>query len=303
MNAVTILATDKEVQLVRNTAAADLTPSELNVFIHMARGWRLDPLRRQIYALVYNKNNPAKRRVTYVTAIDGYRAIADRTKCYRPGKVEVFCDPELKCDITNPRGVDYASATVWKFAQNEWFEYAATVYWDEFAPLKEIWAWDEEQGKNAPTGKFELDTKGQWGKMGRHMLGKCAEALALRRGWPDDLSGLYIDEEVDQIRAREMIDITPTEQAERADQTTLQEKIGGPGIIFDWCDGEPLENVPLGKIHDSVSAFIAEYKDEFPERIELFAERNRQAMRQFYTHDTGAALDIDTIEVGREAAA
>ncbi|WP_142112080.1 recombinase RecT [Bosea sp. AK1] len=60
--------------------------------------------------------------------------------------------------------------------------------------------------KKKPIGEVraKLDTSGQWGKMPRLMLAKVAEALALRKAWPDDFSNVYAAEEVDRSRAAEM---------------------------------------------------------------------------------------------------
>ena len=173
-----ILQSDRDLNLLKSTSvASELTPIEFNHFVHMCRKWRLDPLRRQIYAIVFKRrykddddNWKTRRQVTYITGIDGYRTIADRTGCYRPGKVTVECDPELKDPDLNPHGVVSATATVWKNAQASGTSMKPPPTWDEYAPLKEIWEYDQDKNKRVPTGKFVLDTSGQWGKMGRHML-------------------------------------------------------------------------------------------------------------------------------------
>ena len=287
MGEIAILKSDKQVELVRKTVGADLLPTEFDQFMHMARLWGLDPLRRQIYAIVYNKDKPAKRRVTYVTGIDGSRSIADRTGTYRPGERSVErCERDPLC---NPQGILSATASVWKLANGEWHEFTETVDWEEFAPVREEWAYDEQQGKRVPTGRFELDKSGMWGRMGATMLKKCAEQQALRRGWPDALGALYITEELDQAN---MIDITPTEQVERAAQSERLARIGGPSLSVDWCDGEPLQPVPIGQFHDRVLEWLRD-QSENTDKIRLFRDRNgTTALREFWAHDKAAALEL-----------
>lgn len=290
-----ILATDREVQLVKRTVAQDLLPDELDLFIHMCRRWRLDPLRRQIYAQVYKRKKKTKgddgrwsevdqRNVVYVTGIDGYRTIADRTGNYRPGQRSVGHGE--KDEATNPHGIASATASVWKHAHGEWHEFSETVYWDEFAPIKDEWK-EDETGKRKNTGKRILDTSGQWGKMGRVMLQKCAEAQALRRGWPDEYGDLYVAEEMDQAK---LIDITPSEQAERADVNERQSRLGGPSIIVDWMDGN-LTSVAVDKFHGQARDFIKRNAEE-PITIVSFADRNRDALRQFWGLKPDEALDL-----------
>jgi len=282
-----ILANDRDVQLVKRTVAQDLLPAELDLFIHMCRRWRLDPLRRQIYAHVYKRKKKDKtgqwvetRQVVYVTGIDGYRTIADRTGNYRPGQRSI--EHGERDALTNPQGIVSATASVWKRAHGEWHEFSETVYWDEFAPIKDEWEGDKK------TGRRVLDTSGQWGKMGRVMLQKCAEAQALRRGWPDEYGDLYTQEEMDQAA---VIDITPSEQAERAAFDDRQAKLGGPSVLIDWMDGKPLSAVPADKMHGLVMDFIRKNAEE-PMTILAMADRNREAFRQYWGMKPDEALDL-----------
>ena len=39
------------------------------------------------------------------------------------------------------------------------------AYWDEFAPIADEWAFDQEERKRKPTGRKVLDASGNWAKM------------------------------------------------------------------------------------------------------------------------------------------
>lgn len=296
-----ILITDKQVELARQLNP-DLTPTQFNHFVHMCREWLLDPLRKQIYAIAFKRKRKTGQKdangkevweeytqVTYVVGIDGYRTIADRSGTYRPGqRTFTYLDEKTP---NNPQGIESATVTMEKFSQGEWHQFSETVFWEEFAPLKEVWAYDKELGKKAPTGIYELDTSGQWGKMGRIMLSKCAEVQCFRRGWPDTFAGMTSEEEKD-VMMRDIIDITPSEQAEQAYTERLQERLGGPSIIVSYDPSEPLESVPVGVFHDAIEHWA---KGATPEQVQSFRDRNVEALRQYYTHDQGAALDLKEI--------
>jgi hypothetical protein len=70
-----------------------------------------------------------------------------------------------------------ATVTVYRLTQGQRFPYTATARWSEYKPDQNDFLWK---------------------KMPHTMLGKCAEALALRKGFPRQLSGLYAKEELDQ---------------------------------------------------------------------------------------------------------
>lgn len=280
MGALTTLD-GKNLDLVRRTVAKDCDAAEFDQFVHICRAVRLDPLRRQIYAFVFNKQDPKKRQMTIVTSIAGYRAIADRTGDYRPGPVEVMTDVTMIDAATNPRGISHAIATVYKHSHGEWHEVTETAYWEEFAPLKEVWQ------DNQPTGKFALDAKKDgWRRMPRVMIEKCAEAKALRRAWPDDFAGLAMEDEMDRAMT---IDATATELADMAASEKRMELIGGPNCItIDWCDGEKIIREPVGTFGDKAISYVRAN----PAMAAEFAERNEENLREYWARDKAGALAL-----------
>lgn len=273
MNALTI-AEGKQLDLIRRTVAKDCDPAEFDQFIHICKAVRLDPLRRQIYAFVFSKNNPQYRRMSIVTGIDGYRAIAERTRNYRPDDKapRIEYSDAAKDPRKNPLGIVRAEVTVYKHAHGDWFPVVAEAYWEEYAPIKK-------------DGELD-DKKDNWRKMARVMIAKCAEAQALRKAWPDDFSGLDVEEETDRYAA---LDLTATEMADEAASAKRFEMIGGANAItIDWCDGEPLRREPVGTFGDKVLAFIRDHED----RTTLFRERNAESLKEYWAKDKNGALEL-----------
>lgn len=287
--------------LIRRTVAADTNDDEFSMFVMMADALRLDPLRRQIYAFVYNRDKPDKRRMSIIVAIDGLRAIADRTGAYRPDDEEptIEFDAAMKGPL-NPAGIVKATVRVFKHSHGEWHRVTASAYWDEYAPISDEWAFDEASHKRKPTGRKTLDTSGNWGKMPRLMLSKVAEALALRKAWPDDFANVYGEEEIERSR---VIDATPAELAQQGAIEEREAKIGGPQISIDWLDGRPIDGVPIGKFADRVIGFLDANKDE-PGTVATWADRNRIGLREFWKHHPGDALALkQRIEAAQAEAA
>lgn len=320
MNAVVPLRTpdfsNAQLALIRKTVAADTNQDEFELFVHTARHLRLDPLRRQIYAFVYNKNDAKKRRMSIITGIDGFRTIAERTGNYRPDEDE----PAFEIDAAakgqaNPAGIIKATVRVFKHSHGAWHRVTASAYWEEYAPLKEGWTetiqvqngtWPDGNPKMvtkpAPGAErtLTLDTSGQWGKMPRVMLAKVAEALALRKAWPDDFSNVYAAEEVDRSRAVEM---TAWEAAEAGSTEKRLEQIGqGQTILFQFEPTGSLEPVPIGKIADRVAEFIERNREEIS-AIGLFESRNRYGLRDFWARSPGDALEVKKLIEGAKRGA
>lgn len=283
--------TASQLATIRHTVAADTNDLEFDLFMNAARSYGLDPFRRQISAIVFNKNKPDKRRMTIIVGRDGLRSIAQRCGDYRPAsKAPEYVFDDSAKGPTNPLGLVSASTELYKQDKSgEWFPVYGEAYWDEFAPLREIWEYSQESGKREPTGKFELDTSGQWGRMGRVMLLKCAEAQALRAGWPDVFSGLYAEEEMDQARTREATDITPSEEVKQEAIHRRQTALGKPGVMMVMDDSGKLERVPMGEVADRAMELIAGRE---PEEVYRWYERNLEPLREFWAHSPNDALEV-----------
>ena len=155
-----------KIDLIRRTVAAGASADELELFFHQARRAGLDPLAKQIYFV--------KRQGKGViqVGIDGLRLIADRTGQYAGSD-----DAEFSGNTPNGFPAS-ARVTVYKMVQGQRCPFSATARWDEYYP-------GDSQGF-------------QWKRMPHAMLAKCSEALALRKAFPADMSGLYVHEEMEQ---------------------------------------------------------------------------------------------------------
>lgn len=279
----------RQLDLIRRTVAADCNPQEFDLFVAVAQRAGLDPFRRQISAIVFNKNKPDKRRMSIITGIDGLRSIAARSLRYRPDEDEpqFTVDPALKSP-TNPIGLEKARVCI--FIRDEggetWRRVTGVAYWDEFAPISEEWG-EGEDGRRRKTGKMVLDTGGNWGRMPRVMLAKCAEAQALRKAFPEDLSGLYEGAELDRATAQ---DLSPTEiiEATRADDR-LQRVGAGASILFQLTPASPLEQVPIGQVADRV---LEAYEGFDLQQARWFDSANRSPLQEFWARAPSDALEL-----------
>ncbi len=280
----------RQLDLIRRTVAKACSNDEFDLFIHTARQLGLDPLRRQVHAVVQAKDDPARRRMTIVTGIDGFRILAARTGDYRPDESE----PRFRVDQSlkgpaNPAGLVKATVRVFKFAHGAWHKVTASAYWEEYAPLTQDWT-EDASGRRQPTGRFRLEPGSNWARMPRLMLAKVAEALALRKAWPDAFANLYAPEEIEQARLRE--DWSPSQAAEAgAEEKRLARIAGADTILMQWEPDGPLEPVRLGLLADRVMELIARHQGD-PDRIALWRERNRHGLREFWARAPGDALAV-----------
>lgn len=284
-----------QIRTIKATVAADTNDLEFDLFMEACRSYGLDPFRKQIHAVVYSKDRPDKRKMSIIVSRDGYRVLAQRCKDYRPASepASIEYDADAK-GPTNPKGIVRASVKLWKQDnRGEWYPVAGEAYWDEFAPLSERWDYDEKKGKRQPTGEMEL-AQGNWTKMPIVMISKCAESQALRAGWPDQFGNIYSEEEMDRMAAAE----TASEALERHNKEERQARIGGPGLMMVFDDTAQLEKVPMGTAADRILAHV---QASDPVEVHKFRIRNEQSLRELWSHDPGAALEIKKRIEAKEA--
>lgn len=163
---VSIDYSQEQIQLIKSTVAVGATDNELGLFLQVCKNHKLDPFTRQIHFV--------KRagKGTIQISIDGLRAIAERTGQYAGNDDPVF-DSE-----TAPKR---ATVTVWKMVNGQRCPFTATARWSQYYPKGSGFMWD---------------------KMPHLMLGKCSEALALRKAFPEAMSGLYTDDEMEQATVK-----------------------------------------------------------------------------------------------------
>lgn len=173
----------EQYELIRSQIAPKATPDELKLFLYQAARTGLDPLSRQIYAIHRMQYDADKKckvpKMTIQTSIDGFRLLAERTGSYAPGPETQFTySPDVKDSHDEPR-VKSATAFVLKRTQDgTWHTVAATAHFWEYA--------------QAYDGKLTQ----MWDEKPHIMLSKCAEALALRKAFPAEMSGIYTADEM-----------------------------------------------------------------------------------------------------------
>lgn len=309
------------IKLARRTAFRDTNDDEFNQAVAFCREKNLSPMSGQLFAFVFNKDEPKRRNMVIVTSIMGYRAIANRAGNYMPGPAKAFFDDSAKDPLTNPRGIVRAEASVEKFIHGGWKSLTEEVLWESFAPIiksapEEDYEWIDtgevwpDSGKPKKKKRLRqgaevqliLDpSKPGWIRQGDVMLKKCPEAQACRRCWPEDLSGLYVEEELhrSQVIDGEYTDLTPSEIVARIDTENRIERIGGPSLYAVFDDAGTLESVPMGKFFDRVDAHT---KALAPAAVALFVDRNKVGLQAFWAYNKNDALELKKILESRSGA-
>lgn len=154
-----------ELELIKSTVAKGASNDELKLFLYRCKHLELDPLKPgQIHFIKYG-SSPG----TIVVGIEGFRSKAARTGKHSGTQRGILRDDKGKC-----------VGAFCEVSRSDWSRPAR----------EEVSLHEYNTGKSA------------WAKMPETMIKKVAEAAALRMAFPDDLGGIYINEEMDQAAPR-----------------------------------------------------------------------------------------------------
>lgn len=237
----------QEVALLKRTVAKGVSDDEFALFLWVCKKHRVDPLTRQIHCVRrwLNKHHQDEKQIwvggyqmTIQMGIDGYRSLAGRDHPDFGG-----CDEaEYEFEGTQKRIPVLARIRLWKKGLEH--PIVGVAYWDEYAP-KDL---------TKPEAFF-------WNKMPKHMLAKCAEALALRKGYPE-LADIYTNEEMSQAmdeftpEGRQIVPALPAQsrviedevERQKAEHEANMQAIAAKNQAKNSCKPNPkAKEVPLKK--------------------------------------------------------
>ncbi|GAB6925861.1 hypothetical protein JCM9803A_63110 [Rhodococcus erythropolis] len=194
--------TDVQVAALRQLGVEDAPKGDLDLFFHQAKRTGLDPFAKQIYMLgrrtkIKVWNERAKRqdeewvmKYTIQTGIDGYRVTGHR--------LARLAGDDIAVEGPFWRGADGGWDDVWLdpnrpplaakyIVVKNGVKYSSVAMYGEYV---QTYSKDGQQHPNS-----------MWAKMPANQLAKCAEAAAWKKAYPNDFSGMVLEDAAQVIEA------------------------------------------------------------------------------------------------------
>jgi hypothetical protein len=237
-----VVITEEQTDLIKKTIAADATDAELALFFYDCRRRGVHPLDKLIH---FTKR---KGKYTPVTSIDYFRSRAAATGAHMG-----TTDPEY---TGTPNDPDFAATiSVFRLVAGQTCAFTATARYLEYLP--------------DPGNDFMFK------KMPHNQIGKCAEALALRKAFPQELDGLHT---VDEL-ARDHGDPTP------APSKTVRRASAAAA---------PSAPIPAALVTDSHR--IKDVRPFGKDKSNFAITLDGDAAREYTTKDAAIALELENFK-------
>ena len=211
--------TSSELDLIKQQIAPGASDGELALFAQVCKQTGLNPFTKQIYAVKRYDSVQKRETTAFQVGIDGARLIAERTGKYAGQLGPFWCGP------------DAAWVDVWLSADPPAAARVGVIRSDFEQPLWAVARYDSyvQKTKEGSPTRF-------WKLMPDIMLAKCAESLGIRKAFPQELSGVYTEDEMGQAD-------TPREVQPSESVSALELAFGkrrGPGDLghCEW-HGQP----------------------------------------------------------------
>ena len=171
----------EKLELLKRTIARGCDNDEFELFLHVCKTRKADPFSKLIYPVKRWDSKLQREVMQLQSSIDYFRLTAERTGKYAGQLGPQWC------------GKDGQWLDVWLDDKPPAASRVGVLRKDFAEPLWTVALWSNyvQTTKDGRPTSF-------WARMGPLMLAKCAEALSLRRAFPEDLAGLYTADEMEQ---------------------------------------------------------------------------------------------------------